>query len=685
VFARGWNRELYHTHLPGWGLFLLSAICYIVCALLPPGRAWALHVFAYLPLWVVAGVVAAGLCAGMLVHWLSGEQTADKGTDRRLLGAAACVASALAAGFWLLQAQTFFFGDGYQLIEYTADSNPSILKSRELLESWIHHWVYRATGGSGVADAASVYQIVSIGAGVIYLVSLAVLSKGILAATERRALFVLGMASGGWMLLFFGYVENYSLFVLFVMLYCLVGIRVLKTGAARWLVVLLQILLVGFHLLGVTLIPATVYVVFHDTFVSRRIATLSSRVRAGWVVVVAAAVIGTLLIAADRYLFFRFSLVPLFPSPYVAEGYSLFSWRHLADYANLLLVLIPGGLLLALAFAKLPLRRVLQAAEMRFLLVASASTLGAAFVFDPKLGMPRDWDLFSFAGVAPAVFLLYGIIAFGGDRRNLRRLVLFAVATGLMALTARAAWIATPDVGVQHFKDYLHLDRVKGHNSWLHLISYHNTRGDSLLADQTRAEWQAAFPEERLMKEANRLFHQAKDVGGAAALVRRVIAIDPSYPDAYGFLGFVFLEMRQFDSALAYLRIADGLRPGRANDMNNMAQAYYGLGKLDKAEEVLLRAVKYDHDGYQAAYSLAQFYRMQGRMDKYVASLEQASLPAAAPKEVLEELLAAYIRQGDMERARRIWCGSEQIRRDSVFVKRAAAAAMNLDSLLRCP
>ena len=35
--------------------------------------------------------------------------------------------------------------------------------------------------------------------------------------------------------------------------------------------------------------------------------------------------------------------------------------------------------------------------------------LGAVFVLDPKLGMPRDWDLFSFAGV-PFVVLCYCLL-----------------------------------------------------------------------------------------------------------------------------------------------------------------------------------------------------------------------------------------------------------------------------------
>ena len=81
-------------------------------------------------------------------------------------------------------------------------------------------------------------------------------------------------------------------------------------------------------------------------------------------------------------------------------SYSLFSLSHLLDLINHQLLVSPVGLLMlltsVLAFSGRTGRRDRAA---RFLLILSLCTLAYAFLADPKLGYPRDWDLFAFSAL----------------------------------------------------------------------------------------------------------------------------------------------------------------------------------------------------------------------------------------------------------------------------------------------
>ena len=80
-----------------------------------------------------------------------------------------------------------------------------------------------------------------------------------------RALLVLGLSSGGYMLLFFGYVENYAPLCLGIALFLMTGVLITRGKLKRWLIVLPLAVAVFFHLAGLALVPAAFYVLAQGT------------------------------------------------------------------------------------------------------------------------------------------------------------------------------------------------------------------------------------------------------------------------------------------------------------------------------------------------------------------------------------------------------------------------------------
>lgn len=91
-----------------------------------------------------------------------------------------------------------------------------------------------------------------------------------------------------------------------------------------------------------------------------------------------------------------------------AAGYGIWSVRHLADMANeLALIALPGAALCAAAIAERPfgvLGRLASRPDAAFLGITAVTAAAFGFSYHPELGLPRDWDLFTF--VFPSVTLL---------------------------------------------------------------------------------------------------------------------------------------------------------------------------------------------------------------------------------------------------------------------------------------
>ncbi len=100
-----------------------------------------------------------------------------------------------------------------------------------------------------------------------------------------------------------------------------------------------------------------------------------------------------------NYLFFQ--------SASQMAGYALFSLKHLADFANVTLVNFWAPLVMILTRITCDSARTwrrLRSAEGVFFLLAVCPSLCLGFVYNPVIGFPLDWDLYTF--IFPGLSLL---------------------------------------------------------------------------------------------------------------------------------------------------------------------------------------------------------------------------------------------------------------------------------------
>jgi len=347
--------------------------------------------------------------------------------------------------------------------------------------------------------------------------------------------------------------------------------------------------------------------------------------------------------------FFRFAVLPVIANSFTPEGYTLFSSKHLLDILNLLFLLIPPIVLFILALTKIQLKGISKNSDHLFLLITTIVTLSAVFLFDPKLGMPRDWDLFSYTGVPLTIMGFYVILDNRFNLKGASYIAIIAIFLGFLTLLPRTFAQIIPDTAKSNFKNYLTLDKTKSRPGWFILFQYLKDQGDITIAEQTRKDWLKLYPEAKIFDDAkvkltSGRFQEAVDLN------MRVIELNPIYHEAYANLGAALSQLNMEDSALKILEIARGLNPHNSSIWTNMGRIYLKKRMYPEAEDALLKAIDLKKESLTFLI-LARMHKKLEHYDKYHEYLVKAASQRSVMPAIIKELGDYYLLKKDFGKA----------------------------------
>lgn len=626
--------------------YLGTLAALILAALLPGGRVWGLDAFRFAPSASLAAlaVVAAWPLAARLVRSHRFELRDSTFFTIAVLGSAALFVAGFARGH--------FLGDGYQSISLLAAERP-FAKNTAPFTLFLLARLKEAIGGDPDRAALLAYRALSVTSGLLFLVAAWVLGARLLPRSRERRLFFLGLASGGWSLQFFGYVENYALFVTAVTAYALVGAWSARHGRQRHVAVGLAVLAASLHVLGLVLLPS-LWVLLRGTRFERRIATWPCAARVALALVGVAAAAGVASAWLARNLGLRLIFVPPSPSRFIPDRYAWLAPSHGLDLANLALLLVPGLVVLLVGVWRVRADFGRDPA-LRFLGVLAACTLAGVFVLDPKLGMARDWDVFAFAGVPWAAAAYLALLTRARDDVAFARGAALAIALGVIVLVPRVLTNADEDRAYRRFRAHLELDPGRGRSSRYHVVQYLRRIGAEELAALEAQRWDRDYPERPIGREAM----DARDRGELDLAVRlneQAIRIAPSYSDPWNNLGGCFMARGEWQRARAAFDTALALSPGQPGIWLNLGTLAFRQNDFDAAEQWWLRAWRRDPEGVLPNHFLARLAQRRGDAEAYERHLAVAAASrGAAPRIVREwaDLLDAKGLRQEADAARR--------------------------------
>jgi len=246
--------------------YLATLSLFLLASFFPEARLWGLSGWFVFSLPVRLILFGLGLVPAGAMLWASSR--ADTGGRKSPSHgyAVMVIALALCAGalFYTLSGETHYLGDGYLQLGTLAGDHP-LLKPRDYGTMWVHVWVKQLHGGGGEDAAGFSYRTISVVSGMLFVLISGLLARNLFARLRDRLLLVLGLCSAGYMLLFFGYVENYALFCLSVLLFVWVGVQAARGRISGWFILIPLALAIFFHAIGFVLVPAALYLLVTRT------------------------------------------------------------------------------------------------------------------------------------------------------------------------------------------------------------------------------------------------------------------------------------------------------------------------------------------------------------------------------------------------------------------------------------
>ena len=285
----------------------------------------------------------------------------------------------------------------------------------------------------GWPNPVPAYRIIGCAAGVLFVWLLLGLVRWLGRNRSEYVLLAGLVVTLGTMELFFGYIENYSLMTVGVLLYCYLALRTLAGKTHLVWSALTLALTHAFHPGTIILAPSLLFVAYQ--VVRREGCSQRAWMRAALSVAlpmigVFGAVVALMTTGKhglDALLGVDFPgggdrrwFVPLFQITTEWEHYTMFSSGHLIDIINEQLLVAPvvwPALIICAVFARsrLPWR------DDRFhlLLFMAVSYLLLTLVWNPDYGGQKDWDLFAPAAIPAALLLGYVLPRVLPERRAL--------------------------------------------------------------------------------------------------------------------------------------------------------------------------------------------------------------------------------------------------------------------------
>ncbi len=496
------------------------------------------------------------------------------------------------AAFVTLSSARHFLGDGYLLIQ-KLKSEALQDRPRAPLTFTVIRTLYSA-GAPFWETAENTYRIYSYISGILYVLIAFVAASAIGKTTRDKSIVLAFLLTAGYMQLFFGYAENYALYMPGLLLYLLLGVRTLEDRMPLYAPALLLGVLLALHQAFVVFGPSLFYLAYHD-FNKRRgvvrdwknsVITIAAL---GCVPLSTTICLGLAGIGFEAYMsrMGGRDFQTLLEEPGIRAQYYTLSFAHAVDFFNQQILAAPAACMACFLLRKKEL------CHQRFLAICTVVTLFFTFLASTEIGAFRDWDIFSLPALPFTLWAAAAIVRCGRYRQSGSQGAL--VICGVAALHT-TLWIGVNANAVAAETRFVHhLNRLTGMasvNGWLTLGEFH--RGQNNIAEALHA-------------------------------YRRSIDADPTNPNRWMTVGIVYREIGRPATAVEYYEKAVELQPDLPVPYMNLGAAYNDMGQFDRAIEFTTRAIVLDPDLATAHSNLGAMYRKTGQFDKAIEHLERAS------------------------------------------------------------
>ena len=483
--------------------------------------------------------------------------------------------------FYLLKPHYPFLGDG--VLRSGEIAFVKTISSTEPLTTITAKFLYMTIGGVLGLGADKIFSLISAFSGAVLVIFLLCYFRN----DERRVNLIplLFMASLGTTALFCGYVETYSIPAMLTIVFVLSSFKGIHHSRWRMVAIAAGSLSMISHLMGLIFLPAILYLLLtgwnrEDTGRYRLLSVM------------------TFLACIIPLFYFAFvyesagsavKIDNLFVSFDPTNSYFVFSAAHLLDILNELLLVIPAALVLIPVLLLDRKQNQLGSGMLPLALLIMVPSFLFLFLFDPKLGMARDWDLFAIPVVSIALLILAVRLSIN---RNWSLIEKAGILVGIAIISSFILVNCFPGSSTERFESLLKLDPERSPSGREVLANYYMSRGQPEEAAGQYREALAVEKNRRYYKLLSETLLQLGRAEEAAKEAFRAVRLDSEYSEGHHQLGQSLEQMGADSSAMHHYYRAVELAPEVGRYRNSLGTLALKLGENKIAEENLFEAVK---------------------------------------------------------------------------------------------
>lgn len=525
------------------------------------------------------------------------------------------------AVFHFLRVHVHSLGDGYQRI-YQIEQGYAYYHT-EPLDFFLHAILYRALKVVGVVSGELTYTLFSIIGGVAFISAVYLFRFPQQRDSQIGGLIKLLIISLGGLQLFFGYVESYSLYYIFSLLYLLFAARYILSNQGLLMTSVMLAFGLASHLTALILLPSFLYLIYYN-FKYCRPERFAPRYLP--IIIVLLPALGLLgqeiwlrIYVAEYVPSISGGILPLFSD----SEYSIFSLAHLFDILNEILLISPLSLVLA-AYLLLNRKCYTHTKSLSaFLSIIVVFSFLMLLTIDPKLGLARDWDLFSIpaAALGSAIVLLLLTKANKNTVGSYTTIVL-----GALSIVFLSAWILTNSSEKRQLvraEDLLSSsDKSRGYSTELLAYYYrHEARNSKKALELLKSITGQALN----ARVYNKIAKAEIDLGlydDALKSICKGLELDSNFAELYLMAGVTWVRMDKPELGLPYLLKARYLEPTRYNIYHSLGNTYYRLDSLEKAVMAFKKTINLKPDFAMAYIETGNMYRLMQHYDSALAYVQ---------------------------------------------------------------
>lgn len=641
---------------------LICGIVYLALHLVPvfisEPQIWGIDSWSYLPVYAAFLLFVAG-AASFIPALQKSIFTAWEKISGNILKIPVFIWVLITGAlFYIFGQTTFFLGDGYLRARNLEQG--IFLSPAEPLDTLAHYWVYVLLKPVFNVTAQEIYKWISILAGTGLLAGLAYYFKKLYPDKPgSRWLFASAVLSAGFIQLFFGYVESYTLTVTFGILFFVSAMVMAKQSKYSIIPSVFYSLAVCSHPMVLIFLPSFAYiyskVISKESgntgkwlfsfgllpfffFIVLGIFYLNGITPAGYF---------SLLTTGERFL----------PLTNEAGGYGILSLNHLFDFFNQILLVTPFIVAIPLLFRKE--NNIKGNPNILFLGLSLITGLVYAFTINPVLGYSRDWDMFSVSVFPLTLAIVYILIE--KHTVNLNRIAFPLV---VISLLHTIPWILLNHSESASVKRAEHMAKTSywnGHAKaalYDELKSFYYAAGDDKKSTEYATQAYREKPSERYLLSLARqkintgaeaealalleqlsatnynrkevtfllgtLYYNKKDFHKAEMFLRETAAIDRTNYEAFYLLGQVYMLSGRAGQAADHFKAAIRINPNRLEAYTSLGGIYYDMGNNEDAMAVFRKAYMLAPGDAGTNYNLALCYAVEGNKQSALKHLKKA-------------------------------------------------------------